>query len=458
MRKTILLIAVACLGGVLFVMGWPGFVAQAQDGDRATRIRSQMGIQAPAQSTESALQGLRQEIDNSLASLSARLMVIEKDMVDLKARLRVLEMRNQASGRYLAPSATAPDKLPGNSDSREQPRRGPAAAGKEQVTYCASGCDASDLMDAVKQVTEGGAIMIEPGEYTDCALINKSLRMIGKTGQDGKRPHLKKIACRGMAAVVINAPEITVDGLQISGISVPDNNGACFRVGPKAHTIRIQNVLCSDSQDGLLGATAKGGSLTIENSAFENNGFGGRAHDIYINGGTDVILRNVRILSAQNGHLLKSGAANLLVENSVLAALDGDTGRALDIYGGGKFTIRNSVIQLGPKTQNHDIIAYALESGRLVKEAPHELVIENNWIIYDDPGRCCRWLFNKNSQILGTLSVRNNYIVGKIDPIISEVDMGLNREYEDRAEAGLGEYDGTLASLPKPGSVPAAAK
>ena len=456
MKRTASFSFFACLGSVFLVMAFlDGPWAQAEE-DRAARIRAQMGTQAPAQPVESALQELSQEISSNLASISARLTVIEKDMVDLKARLRVLENRNQTSGKYLDPAASAPENLRGNPVAREPGRRKPAA-GKALVTYCASGCDASDLTEAVKQVAEGGVIALAPGDYTDCVIIKKSLKLVGKTGPDGARAHFKNTACGGTATFVISAPEVTIEGLKITGVSVPDQNGACFRVGPKAKTVRIHDILCSDSQEGLLGGTAKGGSLTIERSTFENNGFGGRAHDIYINSGTDVILRSVRILSAKNGHLLKSGASNLLVENSVLAALGGDTGRALDIYGGGKLTIRNSVIQLGPKTQNHDLIAYALESGRLVKDAPHELVIEKNWMIYDDPDRCCRYLFNKNSQILGAFSFRDNYIVGDITPVLSEVDMGLNKVFEDRGEAGLGEYDGTLASLPKPGSIPAAA-
>ncbi|MSP41787.1 MAG: hypothetical protein EXR08_00220 [Alphaproteobacteria bacterium] len=111
---------------------------------------------------------------------------------------------------------------------------------------------------------------------------------------------------------------------------------------------------------------------------------------MYINGGTNAILRNVKILASNDGHLLKTGARSILVENSVLAALEGNGGTAIDAYGGGKLTVKSSVLQLGPNTQNHNFIAYAGESSRIVPGGAHEITVENNWIIYDDANRCCR--------------------------------------------------------------------
>lgn len=469
MKRTLFFSFFAWLGGVFLVMSFLDGPWAQEDDNRAARIRSQMGVQAPAQTVESALQGLRQEINSNLAALSVRLDTIEKNIVDLKTRLRVLEVRTEASGKFLETSPVSPANIPQTARASAPaipPQTAPALppqtaplADRSMISVCASGCDASSLLEAAKQISEGGTISLEPGDYVDCLEITKSFRLVGKIGKDGGRAHLKKRACGGKGAIIVEAPKVTIEGLKISGIQVPDRNGACIRVGPGSHTLLIKDIHCSDSQDGLLGSTSDGGQLTIENSTFENNGFGGQAHDIYINGGQDAVLRNVRILASDDGHLLKSGAMNLLVENSVIAALNGNSGRALDIYGGGKLTVRNSVIQLGPKTQNHDFIGYALELDRIVSTAgnAHEIVIENNWIIYDDSNRCCRWLFNGSSNILGTISFRNNYLVGKITPNIRAVNMRLNKEFADREEAGLGEYDGTLASLPKPGSVPAKA-
>ena len=58
----------------------------------------------------------------------------------------------------------------------------------------------------------------------------------------------------------------------------------------QAGDITIRDVYCHDSEDGVLGGP-KQGSVTIEDSLFERNGSGGRAHGIYINSGDNFILR-----------------------------------------------------------------------------------------------------------------------------------------------------------------------
>lgn len=321
------------------------------------------------------------------------------------------------------------------------------------VSVCASGCDTVNLADAAALVAEGGTITIEPGVYADCIRIKKSMKLIGKIAPDGSRAYLKKVACGGKGAVDLDAPEVTVQGLKISDISVPDKNGACIRVGAKSKTVLIRDIICSKSENGLLGGPNKqDGIMTIEDSTFEGNGKAQRAHDIYINSGHEVILRNVKILASNDGHLLKTGALSTLIENSIIAALEGNSGAAINAYGGGKLTVKNSVLQLGPNTQNHNFIGYADEAKRVHKDAVHEILFENNWIIYDDTKRCCRWLFNKRSTLLDNMTVRNNKFVGGIDPIVRTIDMRLNKEYADRDEAGLPKYNGTIASMPKPGS------
>ncbi len=429
------------LGGVTF--------AQTVDPDRAARIRDQMGATGTRMVNEADLITLRADINKAMDAVVARIVTLEKDMVDMKSRIRVLEART-------APGMAASS---GPSTSAIAPAAAPVAApapipavSKMQISMCAAGCDAEKFAAAVALVAEGGTITVEPGDYFDCIVIKKPMKLVGKIGRDGSRAHLKKTACNGKGAIDLQARDVTIQGLKISDISVPDRNGACIRVAPPAQTVLIRDIICLNSEDGLLGGTTPDGKLTVEDSVFEGNGRDGLAHGMYINGGDKAILRNVKILASDNGHLLKTGALSTLVENSIIAALGGNSGAAINAYGGGKLTVRNSVLQLGPNTQNHNFIAYADEPNRIVQGGEHAILFEDNWIIYDDASRCCRWLFSNRSKILDKITVRNNKFVGRIDPVISAIDMRLNKEYADRGEAGLRKYDGTLASMPKPGS------
>lgn len=440
--------AIIGLWGVwLLTSGCGVAVAQTTDAQRAQNIRNQLLTHQSKQATAQDIDAVRNDVKNAMDALVLRVDTLEKDIADLKAKIRVLEARTAPAGGVISgPASTA------------APRGGPSpsaqlAGTKMQVSACASGCDASKFSDAIALLKEGGTLTIHPGDYYDCIAIRKSMKLVGLIGPDGSRAHLTKIACNGKAAIDVNAPEVEIRGLKISEISVPSQNGACIRVAKTTKTLLIKDIVCLNSEDGLLGGTNDlDGVMTIEDSIFEGHGRDDHAHGVYINGGAKAVLRNVKILASDNGHLLKSGARATLVENSVLAALQGASGATVNSYGGGALTIRNSVLQLGPNTQNHNFLSYADEPGRIVSGGVHTINIENNWIIYDDAKRCCRWLFSGRSNILDKISVRNNKFVGGITPNNAAVDMTGNKEFADRAAAGLPPYDGALDSLPKPGS------
>jgi hypothetical protein len=140
-----------------------------------------------------------------------------------------------------------------------------------------------------------------------------------------------------------------------------------------------------------------------------------------------------------------------VIEDSVLAALDGQNSRAIGTYGGGVPEVRRNVVQQGKNSDNNEAIGIALEPNRINPE-PHSTLIEDNWIIFDDLGRRCRWLFK--AKHFGPISVRGNQLVGMTELADSHLSALVenNSLYRDRDEAGLPKYDGNLSSLPKPGS------
>lgn len=316
------------------------------------------------------------------------------------------------------------------------------AAGKRSISVCSQGCDFGDLQQAVNAVADGGEVRLAAEINGTCAVVRKPVHIVGERRADGRRAHLAGGVCAGKGALVTAAPNIVVEGLEISDISVGDGNGACLRLSRGTRDLTVRDIICRDSQNGILGASE--GHLVIEDSVFSGNGFGnGRAHGLYLSGGGDVLIRRSRILSSQNaGHLLKSGARALTVEDSVLAALNGHNSRVVDAFAGGEILLRRNILQQGPQSDNSDLIGLALES-RLHPDG-HSFRMDDNWVISDRPGRSVLIRGRK----LGPVAILNNNFVGLAKLGLDGAEVSGNHWFADRKEAGLPSFDGTRASLP----------
>ncbi len=375
------------------------------------------------------LSKIRQQFENRLNAVEQKLKNLESRLADFATGALSSQRASQMSEPGAA-NQRAPGSLP---------------------TVCREGCQFSDLNKAIKAAESGGTVTVAPGLHGTCGVIQKPIRLIGLKDPSGKRAHLAGSVCWGKASLVIAASDVLIEGFEISNVTVGDRNGACVRIDPEAGDVVIRDLYCHDSENGIMGGPRKG-TILIENSIFERNGANrGQAHGLYISQGDTFILRNSQILSTKGqGHSLKSGAKRTIIEDSVIAALDGVNSRAVDAFGGGEVVIRRSVIQQGKNSDNNEALGIALETRRINPE-PHSTTLEDNWFIFDDLSRCCRLLFR--AKQFGPITVRGNRIVAMTDITSSSLDLeeAENKFYSDRKSAKLPEYDGTLSSLPKPG-------
>lgn len=417
---------------VLLIFGEASGAETQQASPRVEQVRRDLGYYRsgePAASTnlEAEIRALRDELHQMRESQDSRLKHIE-------------EALKQTAGKETAPS---PPPLP----AAPSPAVVQLPNDPKVLSVCSQGCDFSDLQKAVDAAPAGGEVDVAAEINGTCAVVRKPLRLVGKRGENGRRAHLAGGVCMGKAALVTAAPNIIIEGFEISGISVGDGNGACIRLDQGTSNLTIRGIYCHDSQDGVLGASE--GRLLIEDSVFIGNGFGeGRAHSLYFNGGEEVLIRRCRILAAQNaGHLLKSGVRKLTVEDSILAALNGRNSRVLDAFAGGEIVLLRNVFQQGPQSDNSDMIGLALESERLLPDG-HALRMEGNWLIFDKSSRGVLIRGRK----LGPISVKNNSFVGLDKLGLDGIEDVGNRWFATRKEAGLPAFDGTPASLPALGA------
>lgn len=235
----------------------------------------------------------------------------------------------------------------------------------------------TSIAEAFAAAEDGDTITIVPGDWRESAVLSANNVTVEATGA-----HLYGSTAQGKAALVIQGDNVTIKGLECSDISVSDGNGACIR--QEGSNLTLQNVYFHDSQQGLLGNDDTG-FLHIEDSVFERLGHGGRAHGIYVNATDELIVRNSSFLAAEGeGHEIKSRAAKTIIENNVIASLDGRDSRLLDLPNGGEIVIRNNVLQEGPNSSNRDIIGIGFEVGKNGENWPVDsALIEGNTIIVD---------------------------------------------------------------------------
>ena len=275
-------------------------------------------------------------------------------------------------------------------------------------------CDHHSVAEALGAARFGEIVTIASGVYREGAV----LRADGVTIRAEPGAHMQGVAVRGKAALVIQGNDTVIEGLECSGIAVRDGNGACIRL--EGRNLTLRGVHFRDSQQGLLGGK---GTILIEDSRFERLGYGGQAHGVYVLG-EELIIRRTQFLSSKGqGHEIKSRTARTIIERSVVASLDGDDSRLIDISNGGEVVIRGNVLEIGPRSVNYEMIGIGYEG---LKHERNEAVIEDNLIIKDHP----------NAILYGgpvAAVIRDNVIVGG-------QRRENNRWFPDRAQAGLPPY------------------
>src|SRR5262249_44246240 len=90
----------------------------------------------------------------------------------------------------------------------------------------APSCQFTQVSEALAQARPGDEVVLAPGVYRQGAVV--AVDGITLRGEPGA--HLQDQPVEGKAALVIRGAKVVVDGIECSGISVPDQNGACIRI------------------------------------------------------------------------------------------------------------------------------------------------------------------------------------------------------------------------------------
>lgn len=236
-----------------------------------------------------------------------------------------------------------------------------------------------DLQTAFDRVNPGGIIRLEPGMYREGATLKKGKDGVLITGAPGVI--FDGASVGGKATFVIQSDGVTIDSVECKNVKVRSRNGACVRL--ESGDLTLRNVNFSHNENGIL-TWDRANKILIEDSIFEGNGKAGRAHGIYVSGAQQVIIRRTRIIGSKDeGHGLKLRAKYILVENSVVASLEGNDSYLIDIPNGGRAIVRNSLLVEGANTANWFLLSFGVEGTRFERNS---LRLEKNIIVTDREG------------------------------------------------------------------------
>ncbi len=189
----------------------------------------------------------------------------------------------------------------------------------------------------------------------------------------------------GKAIWVIAGDDTTIEDVELTGATVPDQNGAGIRQEGKNLTVR--RCYFHDNEDGILAGDSPGSEILVEGSEFAHNGFGdGFSHNMYINHVARFTLQYSYSHHSKVGHLVKSRAAETyILYNRLSDEADGTGSYEIDLPNGGASYVVGNLVEQGPATQNSAMLEYLFE-GPHADNPSSALYVVNNTFVNDRPG------------------------------------------------------------------------
>lgn len=311
------------------------------------------------------------DLDAKVKALKAELYVADKSV------RKGLPTGTRSIGRVVrGPDGKLKAACPGQSaGNRREGRTLTVGPGEEFRT----------LGDAVGASFAGDVVVLRGGVYKNqSAFIRHPLTIRSYPGERAIIRGTQKIPNR--RGFLVARADLTLEGVVLSGATVPARNGAGIRWESGDLTIRDTDFI--DNENGILGnSNHRNGTLLIERSRFIGNGScdgPGCAHGIYISGQTvRVVIRDSEFRNTNRGNHIQSRAQETHVINSTFDDGDSPTSYSISLNDGGVGIISGNTIVQGPNAENEHSIrlgdeGYLLvEGNRFVNRAPAAIGILN---------------------------------------------------------------------------------
>ncbi len=267
------------------------------------------------------------------------------------------------------------------------------------------------LAEGLAEAAEGDRLLIDEGEYFDCAIIKVNDLIIEGAGKGGSTVFTDK-TCAGKALLIAAGDNITVRNLTLTRARVPDGNGAGIRA--EGANLTVERVKFINNENGILAGVNKASTIIVKDSVFTRNGVCGNAcsHGIYAGGIKLLHVETSTFSETKQGHHIKSRAARTEVIGCTIT--DGPTGTSsylIEIPNGGGVLVKNNTLEKGPKSENHTgAVVIGMEG---VTQATREIIVEDN--IFRNTGDYPTFLVV--NQTATEAMVKGNKLSGKSKPL-----------------------------------------
>lgn len=235
--------------------------------------------------------------------------------------------------------------------------------------------------DAALLANDGDTVLIDQGQYIDCAIWRANQLTIEGEGNVTVRDRV----CQDKAIFVISGSDVTVRGIEFAHARSTDKNGAGIR--GEGTNLTVENSRFIDNEDGILTGPNRKSRIVIRNSVFTGNGkcASDCAHGIYIGQIGSLEVSHSTFFQQHTGHHIKSRALRTeIVENSIMDGGAGTASYEVDIPDGGSLILRNNTIEKGPNAGNQTAVSIGEESNT---NPTTDVQIGHNTFINDSSAR-----------------------------------------------------------------------
>jgi hypothetical protein len=234
------------------------------------------------------------------------------------------------------------------------------------------------IADAARVAPDGAVVEVDAGDYVADVAVWQQARLTVRSVGGPVRLVAAGHHAEGKALWVVRRGHVTVEGIEFTGVAVPDRNGAGIRLESGHLTVRRCRFL--DSETGILTSNDARSWLEVEASEFGRLGAGdGLSHGLYVGAIAGFRLTACHVHRANLGHLVKSRARWNRIECNRLT--DEPGGRAsyeLEFPNGGVAEVLGNVVEQGSDTRNAALVSYGAEG---LRWADNRLAMAHNTLV-----------------------------------------------------------------------------